>query len=120
LSPADFSVYDEDLAAFPIDEVEAACLRLGQRERAEGETAFPPVAAIVKEIRAGVLAAKRKADDNRALEQINAQERHYREHPEEYVKLDLTGMLEELARKKALDPNAPRRKEVDTDKRDAV
>lgn len=112
MGKADFDVYVEDLFAYDISEIEAACLALGRVERAEGETAFPASATIIKTINSGYAAARKAAQESAALDEIKAREKHMAEHPEEYEYFDWDAAMERINAKAAGQPPRPRPEQV--------
>jgi hypothetical protein len=80
------------LREYPLEDISAAVGKLSLTRRQEGETAFPDLATIDEAVRA-VGRDRRIAEARIAkAEQEAAEERHKREHPEEYVSIgDLVG-----------------------------
>jgi len=86
LSEASLEIYSQELSSrFRLDDIRAGLHVLALTRREDGDTAFPDVGTVLAAVREAVRErhAARTAEAKRMRD--DAEERHRKEHPEEYV-----------------------------------
>ena len=86
LSDLDYAVYNEDLAQFPVEDVEAVCMAIGRQERADGETAMPSIGRLVNRCKNRMRVRREWAENAHR----DAELKHMKDHPELYSPFDFS------------------------------
>jgi hypothetical protein len=99
ITDQDYQVFASDLEHFDLIDIESATVAIAKRTRAEGETAFPEVQAIVEAAQAASRNRRIAGERERRMSDEAAERRRRVEHPEEFEPIgpdDLEAMAAKL------------------------
>lgn len=95
------AIYAQDLSNYELEDVAAVLDDIGTEKIEDFKQLWPAVGVFLDAIR-GRIRANRPSLEREAIDRLNAEAKHRKEHPEEYVTINLTEMLDEIAAKKGM------------------